>query len=485
MSIISRYSVSSFRSLPASVMATLPRLAFAIALCSATPQHVSAQSPLPAPLRAKIDSIAHGVLAKSGAPSASVAIVKDGAIAYANAYGNARLSAKMAATTSMRYSIGSVSKQFTATAILLLAEQHKLALADKVGKYLPSLTRANEVTIQQILSMTSGYQDYWPQDYVMPPMLKPTTAQQIVDEWAKKPLDFEPGAKYQYSNTNYVIAGMIVEKVSGMPIVDFLRKNIFTPLHMSSVMITDEGALGPTDPERYERFGLGPPRVAPKEARGWMFAAGELAMTPSDLAQWDISVIKQSVLTPASYHAQQTNTLLADGRASGYGLGVSVGAYKGHRLISHGGEVSGFSAQNSIFPDDKMAVVVTANLFATDAQSEIATRIAEAMFSSTDAATDKAVAQTREIFTSLQLGKVDRALFTPNLNAYFSDVAIADFKSSIGSCGKVTRTDQVSESLRGGMTYRGYHIHCGTKDYSVSTFVLPNGKIEQYIVTPD
>src|SRR6185503_6921762 len=110
-----------------------------------------------------------------------------------------------------------------------------------------------------------------------------------------------------------------------MPLVDFLRQHVFTPLHMSSVMITDEGALGPGDPERYERFGLGPPLVAPKEGRGWMFAAGELAMNAADLAKWDISVIKQSILKPASYRAQQTATLLADGRAQGYGLGTGVG----------------------------------------------------------------------------------------------------------------------------------------------------------------
>ena len=115
----------------------------------------------------------------------------------------------------MRYSIGSISKQFTATAILLLQEQGKLSLDDPVGKYIPGLTRGDEVTIRQILSHTSGYQDYWPEDYVMTPMLGPETAQQILDTWAKKPLDFEPGTQWQYSNTNFVIAGRIVEKVTG------------------------------------------------------------------------------------------------------------------------------------------------------------------------------------------------------------------------------------------------------------------------------
>lgn len=439
-----------------------------------------AQATLPVAMQAAIDSAAREVLARTGAPSASIAVVRDGKIAYMNAYGSARLEPAMPATSSMRYSIGSVSKQFTATAILLLAERHKLSLDDKVGRFLPELTRANQVTVRQILSMTSGYQDYWPQDYVMPPMLKPTTARTIVNEWARKPLDFEPGTKWQYSNTNYVIAGLIVEKVSGMPLVDFLRKEIFTPLHMESVLITDDAALGPTDPERYLRYALGPVRVAPKEGKGWLFAAGELAMTASDLARWDISVMNHTVLKPASYMTQQTNVLLKNGTGTGYGLGVDVGAPNSHRLISHGGEVSGFTTQNSIYPDDHVAVVVLTNLDATGASGQIANRIADALFGATDTATDIAVAQARTIFMGLQHGSIDRLLFSDNANAYFSDQALADFASSLGPLGAPTEVTQTRQSLRGGMTFRAFRIRCGQKSVALSTFTLPDGKLEQY-----
>ncbi len=149
-----------------------------------------AQNQLPPDLAEKIDKVATDTLARTGVPSASVAIVKDGQIVYLKAYGDATLEPKTPATPQMRYSIGSISKQFTAAAILLLQEQGKLSLDDKVSKYIPELTRANEVTIRQLLSHTSGYQDYWPQDYVMPGMLQATTAQKITETWAKKPLDF-------------------------------------------------------------------------------------------------------------------------------------------------------------------------------------------------------------------------------------------------------------------------------------------------------
>src|ERR1035438_2059302 len=123
------------------------------------------------------------------------------------------------AVPTMRYSVGSISKQFTATAVLLLAEQGKLTLDDPVSRFVPNLTRGSEVTIRQLLSHTSGYQDYWPQDYVPPFMLQAITADKILDQWARKPLDFDPGTEWQYSNTNFVIAGLIVEKADRKSVV--------------------------------------------------------------------------------------------------------------------------------------------------------------------------------------------------------------------------------------------------------------------------
>ena len=155
----------------------------------------TAQAELSPELRTKIDKLADDALSRSGVPSASVAVVRDGKIVYLKAYGSARLDPKTPATSEMRYSIGSISKQFTAVALLLLQEQGKLSLDDKVAKFIPDLTRANEVTIRQLLSHTSGYQDYWPQDYVMPMMLQPVTSAKILDMWARKPLDFDPGTK--------------------------------------------------------------------------------------------------------------------------------------------------------------------------------------------------------------------------------------------------------------------------------------------------
>ena len=438
--------------------------------------------PLVAQDTAAIDKAVTEVLEKSGAPSASIAVVRDGKVAYVRAYGNARVEPPLAAAPEMRYSIGSVSKQFTAAAVLLLAENGKLSLDDRVGRWLPELTRAKDVTVRQLLSMTSGYQDYWPQDYVMPMMLEPVTAATIAKTWAQKPLDFEPGTKWQYSNTNYVIAGMIVERVAGMPLLELLQKRIFTPLHMTSVSDIDAAPLGAGDPTRYQRFALGPVRVAPKEGKGWLFAAGELAMTARDLALWDISVIEQSLLQPASYRVMQTEVQLANGVGTRYGLGVGIGVADGHRNISHNGEVSGFTAENDIYVDDKAAVVVLANLDASNATGQIASKITQLLFATTDAATPKTTETARKIFEGLQRGEIDRALFTSNANAYFSEQAVMDFAASLGPLGAVQELAQAGQGSRGGMTLRRYRVKAGQKNLRITTFWMPDGKIEQYQV---
>jgi D-alanyl-D-alanine carboxypeptidase len=451
-----------------------------VLLLVASPTAVAAQTGLSADAKAAIDRAVIEILARSGAPSASIAVVQNGAIAYSHAYGTARIEPPLAATPEMRYSIGSISKQFTATAMLLLVEEGKLSLDDHVSRWLPDLTRAGEVTVRELLSMTSGYQDYWPQDYVMPGMLKDVTPDAILGGWARKPLDFDPGAKWQYSNTNYVIAGLIVEKVAGKPLFDFLRERIFSRLQMTSVSNTDESPLGPAEPMRYLRYALGPPRPAPKEGPGWMFAAGELAMTARDLALWDISMIDQAVLRPASYRQMETETLLANGAPTGYGLGVSVDMAGDRRQISHGGEVSGFTAHNDVYPDQRAAVVVLTNLDATSASSLIASRIAGILFTATGGGTEQAVEQARRIFDDLQHGRIDRSLFTDNTNAYFTAEALKDFESSLGPLGKPTTFTQSGQSLRGGMVLRRFQIRFPGRALSLTTFTMPDGKLEQY-----
>ena len=451
-----------------------------ILLATSLPQAQTA-APISAALREKIDAITKQALTDTGVPSASIAAVQAGAITYLQAYGEGRIEPHTPALPSMRYGIGSISKQFTAAAVLLLAEQGKLSLDDSVSRFVPNLTRGNEVTIRELLSHTSGYQDYWPQDYVPPFMLQAITADKILDQWARKPLDFDPGTDWQYSNTNFVIAGLIVEKASGEPLLQFLSEHIFTPLGMKSVMNIDQNRLTETDATGYLRYALGPPRLAPKEGQGWLFAAGELAMPAEDLAKWDISMINQTMLRPTSYAEMEKEVVLKNGLGTRYGLGVDVRQEFGQRAIEHGGEVSGFTAHNLVFPDARIAVVVLVNEDSVDASGDIARKIAALLFREADAG--KQEDQSREIFAALQQGKTNRAWFTDNCNRYFSEQALKDFASSLGPLGSPTEFTQTYKQDRGGMTFRLFEVHFPQKTVAVWERTMPDGKIEQYQVS--
>ncbi|MEO8778538.1 MAG: serine hydrolase domain-containing protein [Rhodanobacter sp.] len=444
---------------------------------------VPAATTLSADLAARIDKIANNALEKSGVPSASIAVVRDGKLVYAHAYGDAGLDPKTPATPAMRYSVGSISKQFTTAAILLLQQQGKLSLDDKVAKFFPDLTDANEISIRQILSHTSGYQDYWPQDYLMPAMKLSTTPTAIIDKWAKKPLDFVPGTKWQYSNTNYMIAGAIVQKVTGQTPFEFLQQHVFPQLGITDAYDVNLHALQASDARGYSRYALGPLRPSQKGGVNWVFGAGELALTASDLAKWDIAMIDQTLLQPASWHALQTEVLLRDGVGTQYGLGVDVDRMDGHRLIAHDGEVMGFTAGNMVFPDDRTAVVVLTNQDAVGTFAVIGKGIAKALFAVRDPTATKALVQAKTIFAGLQHGKLDRALFSANANSYFDQTALGDYAGSLAPLGMPTAFAQRAQQLRGGMTIRQYDVMFPKTRLEIVTDTLPDGKLEQYIVS--
>src|SRR6476659_9076566 len=313
-------------------------LRFPAALAALVAVPAAAQPLTPAEV-AKIDRIVTTNLSQSGVPSAEIAVVRDGRIVLDKAYGKAN--EHLPARPDLPYQIASNSKQFTAMALLLLEDEGKLSLDDPVSKYLPGISEGDRITIRQLLSHTSGIEDFWPQDYMFADMNVPTTPQHIVDKWAKKPLDFQPGDQWQYSNTGYVVAGMIAEKVSGEPLLHYLQRKIFKPLGMTSVKDLDD-TYAPGFPAGYHRFALGPVRVAPAAGRGWLYAAGELSMTAEDLAKWDIARMNRSLIPASDWVEQETPVLRTDGRTNGYGLGVYNHYTRDRHIIDHGGEAVGF-----------------------------------------------------------------------------------------------------------------------------------------------
>jgi D-alanyl-D-alanine carboxypeptidase len=274
-----------------------------------------------------------------------------------------------------------------------------------------------------------------------------------------------------------------VEKASGMPLFSFLQKRIFAPLGLKSVTDIDAGRLTESDPVGYERFALAAPRPATKEGVGWLFAAGELAMTAADLARWNVSYMEQKVLKPTSYQQMQTTMLLKNGASAGYGLGLSVGMNQGRFFVSHSGEVMGFVSSNTVYPEDKASITVLTNQM-TSGAGEIEDRITRILFPPMDATARSSEAKVRDTFTKLQKGQIDRSAFTENANAYFNEAALKDFASSLGPLGEAKEMNPGPRRMRGGFVIQSYRPTVGGKRLRISVFEAPDGKFEQFLVEP-
>lgn len=436
--------------------------------------------------QAQVDRVVADALRDTGVPSASVAIVRGGRIVLAKAYGK---QCETCATPDPRlpYQIASVSKQFTAAAMLLLEDEGRLSLDDHVDKYLTGITGGDRITLRQLLSHTAGLQDYWPQDYSFKAMATPITPQGIVDRWARKPLDFEPGTQWQYSNTGYVVAGLIVEKVAGEPLLSFLQRRIFAPLGMRA--FDQDRAVGRGFAQGYRRLALGPVRPETPAASGWLFAAGELAMSAEDLAKWDIARMNRALLPPDDWAAQETPVHLTDGSTNGYGLGVFAGSADDRRFVEHSGEAVGFLSENIVLPDDKAAVVVLTNSWFSDAYQRIANSIGRIILPAppATAADTAALGQARVVFDQLRHGGLDPRALTEDANFYFTAQARADYRTSLAPLGKPTAFVQQGKTrLRGGFVNRTYRVTYPTRSLAVSTYCEPGpqGRFEQFLVTP-
>lgn len=460
----------------------LRHLSLAFALL--TPAPLLAQALTPAE-QAQVDRLVTTTLADTGVPSASIAIVRGGATVLTRAYGKQAEAIPVARTETI-YPIASISKQFVATVLQQLENEGKLSLDDIVAKHLPGVSGGERITIRELLSHTSGLQDYWPQDYSFAAMASATKPQGILDRWARKPLDFEPGAQWQYSNTGYVVAGRIAEKLGGQPILQLMRERLLAPLGIRAV--DQDDAVGPGYAQGYQRFALGPVRLEPPAARGWLYAAGDLAMTAGDLAKWNVARLSRAPLLPAEDWAEQeTPVKLTNGESSGYGLGVMISNREGRRVLEHSGGAVGFLLQNMVYPEQKAAVTVLTNGSFSDAATRIANGLARIVLPPANVEDAAALAAARMLFDQLRDGAPDAARLTENARFYFTPTALADYSASLSPLGEPLSFTQAGPArLRGGFVARRFRVTYPGRALTIATFAEPGaqGRWEQFMVSP-
>lgn len=331
-------------------------LTFAIRLALLSPSLVLAE----APLAERIDA-ALAPMFKADAPGATVIVVQDGKPVFRKSYGLADLKTKAAMQPDMQLRLGSVTKQFTAVAILMLAEQGKLSLQDDITRFLPDYpTRGHRITVEHLLQHKSGIRNYTSMPSFWIGKARDKSVAQMIDLFKDEPLDFTPGERYAYSNSGYFLLGAIIEKVSGMTYADFIARHIFEPLGMHDSAYEGKERSAKRRVEGYSEgfFGYKP---ASQISMALPYAAGALVSTVDDLARWDAAIGSGKLLTAESWKQAFTPCTLPNKAPCNYGLGWTIGALQGHKAIAHGGDIDGFNAHAVRLPDDKVFVAVLGN----------------------------------------------------------------------------------------------------------------------------
>jgi D-alanyl-D-alanine carboxypeptidase len=317
--------------------------------------------PIGPALQQRIAAIARSALVPQNVPGISIAVAEHGRIVYAHGFGWSDLDERIPVDSGTSFRIGSITKQFTASSIMLLQQAGKLNVDDKLSKYLPNAPHAAEVTLRQLLTHTSGIPGYTELESFDAASKLPVTPEGIVQTIAGKPLAFKPGTKWEYSNTNFILLGLVVQKVSGQPYEDFVRTHFIEPLRLSSMsywnplLVHHDAAVG------YSTMPFEPPLHTIDWNWDWAWAAGGLNTNASDLARWDVALDSGKVVSPASFAMMTTAQKLANGKSAGYGFGLGIGEMFHRKVVAHSGGVPGFITENFTIPHDGVAIVVLGN----------------------------------------------------------------------------------------------------------------------------
>jgi D-alanyl-D-alanine carboxypeptidase len=371
----------------------------------------------------RVDKLVQDKMYHEQIPGLALAVVKDGKIIKAQAYGFADADSKVPASTNTVFRIGSVSKQFIATAIMMLVEEGKIGLDDPVGKYLDGTPGGwKKITIRHLLTHTSGIPDFNNENIPVDPG-PGDFDQRVLKAVSQRRLHFVPGDEWRYSNSNYHLLGMIIQRITGRPYGDFLRERIFGPLGMTQTAVFVEGGTYSSLASGY-RWDNGLHRVG---APVGITAGGSILSTILDMARWDAALYTNVLLKQSSLQQMWTPVRLNDGMNWRYGFGWAVGRINDHLIISHTGNVSGFSSAIERAVDDRLAVIVLDNRFYSyEAAATLAQKISRIYlwtgpdYQPIPDQEPEITARVRDIDERCNRGKLRKTDFTPAVLAELS-----------------------------------------------------------------
>jgi len=295
-------------------------------------------------------------------PGVAVLVARSGAITYEKAIGNADLELKVSLRPQMLFDLGSITKQFTAVAILQLMEKGKLALTDSLQKYIPGYpSKGYTITIENLLTHTSGMPDYMQMGYKGPFLQRRDfTPKELIDLFKNEPLEFEPGTQFKYSNSGYYLLGYIIQVITGEKYERYIRENILEPLSLTHTFYKEPNAIIPDhvhgykkETANYENADFWSPTIA--------YSAGGLASNPEDLFKWHQGLYAYKILKKETLERAFMPYILKNGTATGYGYGWYIATTNGIKSIGHGGAITGFLTNETYYPKEDVYIVILCN----------------------------------------------------------------------------------------------------------------------------
>ncbi|MEE2775637.1 MAG: serine hydrolase domain-containing protein [Acidobacteriota bacterium] len=309
----------------------------------------------------RVDEIVGAAMAATQIPGVSVGVARGGETILAKGYGMADLENAVPATAHTVYRIGSVTKQFTAAAILLLVERGKVALDDPLARFLPDYdTHGETITVRRLLNHTCGIKGYTEMPEFWKRATEDLSPEEMMELFGSEPLEFAPGEKYQYSNSGYYLLGQIVEKASGKTYEQFLRDEVFGRLQLDETHYLDNAPIVPGRAEGYEVRDAEVVNDDPLSMR-LPYSAGSLGASVGDLLRWQQALATNELISGESLAAMTAPGVLTSGAEISYGYGLGLGELEGRRKIAHGGGINGFRAQLAWYPDHDLTIVVLSN----------------------------------------------------------------------------------------------------------------------------
>lgn len=412
----------------------------------------------------KVDEFVKAEMSKQHIPGMSLSVIRDGKVVKAKGYGLASVELKVPATRDTVFELGSITKQFTAVALMMLVEEGKVRLDEKLPTYVSGLPEAwANATVRHLLTHTSGIKGYTEVPNFQKITVNDASPEEVIKTVADYPLQFQPGEKWAYSNTGYYLLGRIIEKASGKPYAEFLQERIFRPLRMDATRVNDLHDVIQNRAQGYSRQ-KGALRNGDTISMTWPYAAGAIVSTVTDLAKWDAALSTEKLLKKATLEQMWTPAKLNDGKPAEYGFGWAIKTVAGRRMIGHGGGIPGFATDMSRFVDDRLTVIVLTNqeranphTIARGVAGLYVPTLAPPVRKPVEDKEPQVTAMVRDLLQQVADGRADPERFTPELRAELFPDRIKEgqeFFKEVGPLQSIALLERKEEGDRRSYLYR-------------------------------